>query len=70
MTDKRTKRNKHGRDDSDGSCMTPEERRQFEEDVREDARKFILDSLDAGAPALQILDDLASFYDGDIVDLF
>lgn len=43
---------------------------QLKMEIREDARRFILDSIDAGVPAIQILDELASFYDGDIIDLF
>ena len=46
----------------------PEE--ELREEIREDARRFILDSLEAGAGPFQILDELAGFYDGDIEDLF
>ncbi len=43
---------------------------ELREEIREDARRFILDSLEAGAGPFQILDELAGFYDGDIEDLF
>lgn len=52
--------------------LTEEERRELRErerEAREDARNFIWDSVCAGVPAEQILDDLATFFDGDIVDL-
>ena len=42
---------------------------ELREEIREDARRFILDSAQAGVPAIEILDELASFYDGDIMDL-
>ena len=47
-----------------------EERAALEEEEREDARRFILDSLDAGVPTIQIFDELGSFFDGDPTDLF
>ena len=43
---------------------------ELRNEIREDARRFIFDSAVAGVPPLQILDELASFYDGDIMDLF
>ena len=52
--------------------LTDEERRERlerEREEREDARNFILDSVCAGVPAEQILDELTTFFDGDIVDL-
>lgn len=45
--------------------MTEEER-----ESREDARRFILDGIDAGEDPVDILNELSSFYDGDIIDLF
>ncbi len=47
-----------------------ETRDELRREIREDARRFILDSAIAGVPPVQILDELASFYDGDIMDLF
>ena len=49
----------------EGKTMTEEEM-----EAREDARRFILDSIDAGVDVVTILDDLSSFYDGDPIDLF
>ena len=43
---------------------------QAEREEREDARRFILDGIDAEVPPMQLLDELASFYDGDPCDLF
>lgn len=37
---------------------------------REDAKHYILENLVAGTDPIDILNDLSSFYDGDIVDLF
>ena len=48
--------------------MTTNDNNQFEEEVREDVRKFIMDNLDRSP--IEVLDDLASFYDGDPCDLF
>ena len=48
----------------------PEKPEELREEIREDARRFILDSLEAGAGPFQILDELSGFYDGDIEDLF
>lgn len=48
----------------------PEKPEELREEIREDARRFILDSLEAGAGPFQILDELAGFYDGDIEELF
>lgn len=45
--------------------MTEQEREE-----REDAKRYILENLDAGVDPIDILNDLSSFYDGDIVDLF
>jgi hypothetical protein len=53
--------------------LTPdpdETRDELRNEIREDARRFILDSAVAGVPPMQILDELASFYDGDIIDPF
>ena len=47
-----------------------EERAELEREIREDARRFILDSIDAGVPGWQIADELGSFFDGDPLDLF
>ena len=43
--------------------------REFTEE-EEDAQRFILVSVADGVGPLQILDELSSFYDGDIFDLF
>lgn len=37
---------------------------------REDAKRYILENISAGTDPIDILNDLSSFYDGDIVDLF
>lgn len=50
--------------------MTKEERDEIRREEREDARRFILDGIDAEVPPMQLLDELASFYDGDPCDLF
>lgn len=50
--------------------MTKEERAEIDREEREDARRFILDGIDAEVPPMQLLDELASFYDGDPCDLF
>lgn len=50
--------------------MTETEKMELEEEIREDARQFILDSIDAGVDVPTILNDLSSFYDGDLIDLF
>lgn len=42
----------------------------IQREINEDARQFILDGIDAEVPAMQLLDELASFYDGDLCDLF
>ena len=47
-----------------------EERAALEEEELEDARNFILNSLEAGVPTIQIFDELGSFFDGDPTDLF
>lgn len=46
-----------------------EERAELEREEREDARDFILSSLDAGRSADEILDELTTFFDGDPTDL-
>lgn len=50
--------------------MTKEERDEIRREEREDARRFILDSIDSGRDPMSILDELASFYDGDPCELF
>ena len=45
-----------------------EETKEAEE--REDARKFILNALADGLSPCEILDELSSFFDGDLCDLF
>ena len=45
--------------------MTEQEREE-----REDVKRYILENIDAGTDPVDILNDLSSFYDGDIVDLF
>lgn len=42
----------------------------IQREIEEDARQFILDGIDAEVPTMQLLDELASFYDGDPCDLF
>lgn len=42
----------------------------IQHEIEDDARQFILDGIDAEVPAMQLLDELASFYDGDPCDLF
>lgn len=42
----------------------------IQREIKEDARQFVLDGIDADVPAMQLLDELASFYDGDPCDLF
>ena len=39
-------------------------------DLREEARNFIMDWIDAGVDPFTLSDEVGSFYDGDIVDLF
>lgn len=39
-------------------------------DLREEARNFIMDGIDAGVDPFTLSDDVGSFYDGDILDLF
>ena len=41
-----------------------------QKEIKDDARQFILDGIDANVPPMQLLDELASFYDGDPCDLF
>ena len=50
--------------------MTKEEHDEIRREEREDAMRFILDGIDAKVPPMQLLDELASFYDGDPCDLF
>lgn len=45
--------------------MTKQEREE-----REDAKRYILENISAGTDPIDILNDLSSFYDGDIIDLF
>ena len=42
----------------------------IQREIDEDARQFILDGIDSEVPPMQLLDELASFYDGDPCDLF
>lgn len=42
----------------------------IQREIEEDARQFILDGIDANVPPMQLLDELASFYDGDLFELF
>ena len=42
----------------------------IQKEIEEDARQFILDGIEAEVPTMQLLDELASFYDGDPCDLF
>ena len=42
----------------------------LQREINDDARKFMLDGIAAEVPAMQLLDELASFYDGDPCDLF
>lgn len=48
----------------------PDEMDTIQKETEEDARQFILDGIDAKVPPMQLLDELASFYDGDPCDLF
>lgn len=48
----------------------PNEMDMIQHEIEDDARQFILDGIDAEVPAMQLLDELASFYDGDPCDLF
>lgn len=48
----------------------PNEMDTIQQEIEEDARQFILDGIDADVPAMQLLDELASFYDGDPCELF
>ena len=48
----------------------PDEMDTFQKEIEEDARRFILDGIEAEVPTMQPLDELASFYDGDPCDLF
>lgn len=41
-----------------------------EESPREHARRFILEAIDEGRSAEDILDEVTTFFDGDICDLF
>lgn len=50
--------------------MTKQERDEIRREERDDARRFILDSIDSGSEPMSILDELGSFYDGDLCDLF
>lgn len=48
----------------------PDEMDVIQKEIEDDARQFILDGIDAEVPTMQLLDELASFYDGDPCDLF
>lgn len=48
----------------------PNEMDVIQKEIEEDARQFILDGIEAQVPAMQLLDELASFYDGDLFELF
>ena len=62
--DKSNKRNvRTERTDADSE----EERRHQE--IRDDARRFLLEGAQAGVDPWTLLDELTTFYDGDIVDL-
>ena len=50
--------------------MNTKELLEKQEEERADARHFIMENIEAGTSPMDILDDLASFYDGDITDLF
>lgn len=39
-------------------------------DLRDEARNFIMDGIDAGVDPFTLSDEVGSFYDGDILDLF
>lgn len=39
-------------------------------DLREEARNFIMEGIDARIDHISLLDEVSSFYDGDILDLF
>ena len=39
-------------------------------DLREEARNFIMEGIDARVDPLTLSDEVGSFYDGDILDLF
>lgn len=43
---------------------------EIQREIKDDARQFILDGIAAEVPTMQLLDELASFYDGDPCDLF
>ena len=61
------KLNRHDRGvENDDADQTEEQRRQA---IRDDARRFILEGAAAGVDPWQLLDELATFYDGDIIDL-
>ncbi len=70
MSNRRGKRNvrnvrnvRNERGDADSEA----ERRHRE--IRDDARRFLLEGAQAGVDPWTLLDELASFYDGDIIDL-
>lgn len=52
------------------SNIQSNEMKELESEVREDARAFIMDGIDAGVSPSQLLDELAGFFDGDPCDLF
>jgi hypothetical protein len=43
---------------------------ETEAEARARAREFILSAIDEGRSAIEILDELTTFYDGDPCDLF
>lgn len=51
--------------------LTEEEQEQerIRQEEREDARNYIYEGIDAGRDPMEILDGLASFFDGDPTDL-
>ena len=55
-----------------GNPMQPqmEQDVETEAEARARAREFILSAIDEGRSAVEILDELTSFYDGDPTDLF
>lgn len=50
------------------TAQDPARETTLEEEIREDARNFILDNLDRNP--IDVLDELSTFFDGDICELF
>ncbi len=48
----------------------PNEMDVIQKEIENDARQFILDGIAGTSASMQLLDELASFYDGDPCDLF